>query len=80
MLKDLGIPWGRGKLKVWGIFGGKSPRKPKVWGGDGDKAVEMFVVGFGTGKTSIFGIFRGKIPQKTRISGWGREKDSRGFS
>ena len=49
LLKGSGILWGRGKLKVRGLLGEKSPKNPKVRGGDGDIALEMFGDALGTG-------------------------------
>ena len=41
-LKVLGILWGWGKLKIWGLFRGKSLKIPKFWGGDGERNIEDF--------------------------------------
>ena len=35
-LKGLGILWGRGRLKLWGFFGGKSPKNSKNGAGMGE--------------------------------------------
>ena len=58
-----------------GFFEEKSPRNPKVQGGDGDKAVKMFEVGLGMGETSISGTFGGKIPKNPVFWGGDRGKN-----
>ena len=42
LLKGLGMLWGRGKLKIWGLFVGKSPKIPKFRGGGGGKILGDF--------------------------------------
>ena len=41
-LKGLGILWGRGRLNLWGFFGGKSPKNLKKRGGDGGRILGDF--------------------------------------
>ena len=41
-LKGSGIIWGRSKDNFRGFFGGKSPKIPKFWGGDGGKNIGDF--------------------------------------
>ena len=41
-LKGLGILWGRGRLKLWGFFRGKSPKNLKKRGWDGGRILGDF--------------------------------------
>ena len=42
LLECLGTLWGWGNPKFRGFFGGKSPKIPKFWGGDGGRNIGDF--------------------------------------